>query len=458
MSFALVGFAATAAEPKKILVVSTTTGFRHSSIETAEKILDKMSKQSGVFTLDYAQQPPHQPSAPKKPATNAAPEVVEKYQADEAKYKSADAAWQELLKQSLSKLSPENLKNYDAVFFANTTGDLPLPDKQGFLDWIADGHAFLGSYSASDTFHGFRPFIEMLGGEFSNHLAQVGVECLVQNLNHPATRHFGESFCVEQEEIYLMKNYDPSNVHELLTLDKHPNQKKELGHFPIAWTREFGKGKIFYTSLGHRENVWENERYQKHILGGIKWALGLEEADGFRPLFNGKDLTGWKLRNPNGHNSWSVAEGILQNTVNPGEHGTDLVTTDKFSNFTVHYEFMVPDGSNSGFYLRGRHEIQILGDFASGKTSLGGNGAIYNFKAPDQFVSKPGGEWQTAEATIIGNKISVTMNGVKIHENVECNKATGSEIDNQVTEPGPIFLQGDHGTVAFRNIRIKELR
>ena len=193
------------------------------------------------------------------------------------------------------------------------------------------------------------------------------------------------------------------------------------------------------------------------LLGSVALAAQ-PDAEGFRPLFNGKDTTGWKLRNPNGHNSWSVEDGVLKNTVNKGEHGTDLVTNEKFWNFTVRYEYMVPDGSNSGFYPRGRHEIQILGDYKSSKASLGGNGAIYNFKAPDQFVSKPGNEWQTAEATIIGNKITVTLNGIKIHDNVECNKATGSEIDHNVTDPGSIFLQGDHGTVSFRNIRIKELK
>ncbi len=187
--------------------------------------------------------------------------------------------------------------------------------------------------------------------------------------------------------------------------------------------------------------------------------LNVRAADenGFVPLFNGKDMTGWKLRRPEGHNSWTVEEGMLKNTVNKGEHGTDLVTDKKFWNFTVRYEFMVPDGSNSGFYLRGRHEIQILGDYKSGKPDIHGNGAIYGFKAPSEFASKPGGEWQTAEATIIGNKISVTLNGKKIHDEVECNRATGSEIDSHVSEPGPIFLQGDHGTVWFRNLRIKEL-
>jgi hypothetical protein len=182
------------------------------------------------------------------------------------------------------------------------------------------------------------------------------------------------------------------------------------------------------------------------------------DEEGFAPLFNGKDTAGWHLRNATGHNSWTVDQGILKNTVKEGEHGTDLVTDKKYQNFTVKYEFLVPDGSNSGFYLRGRHEIQILGDFAKGVTSLGCNGALYNFKAPDKFVSKPGDQWQTAEATIIGDKITVVLNGVKIHDNVTCRQSTGSELDNNVDQPGSIFLQGDHGTVSFRNVRIKELK
>jgi hypothetical protein len=182
------------------------------------------------------------------------------------------------------------------------------------------------------------------------------------------------------------------------------------------------------------------------------------DQDGFRPLFNGQDTTGWHLRHPDGRNSWSVEDGILKNTSNKDLHGNDLVTDQKFWNFTVKFDFMVPDKSNSGFYLRGRHEIQILGDYARGTNTINGNGSIYNFKAPDKFVSRPGDQWQTAEATIIGNKISLTLNGVKVHDNVECTKATGSEIDNKIDQPGPIFLQGDHGNVSFRNIRIKELK
>ncbi|MBI3877123.1 MAG: DUF1080 domain-containing protein [Verrucomicrobia bacterium] len=182
------------------------------------------------------------------------------------------------------------------------------------------------------------------------------------------------------------------------------------------------------------------------------------DEDGFKSLFNGKDTTGWKLRRPDGHNSWSIEPGgILKNTVNKGEHGTDLVHETKYWNFTVRYEYMVPDGSNSGFYLRGRHEIQILGDYKRGKPDIHGDASIYGVKEPSEYASKPNGEWNTVEATIIDNKITVILNGKKVHDNVVCDRATGSELDRNVTEPGPIFLQGDHGTVSFRNMRIKEL-
>ena len=178
---------------------------------------------------------------------------------------------------------------------------------------------------------------------------------------------------------------------------------------------------------------------------------------GYRSLFNGRDLSGWKLRKPDGPASWTVRNGELINTVKPGEHGTDLVTEEKFWNFTVHYEYKVPAGANSGFYLRGRHELQIFDDYAKGVPAKNGNGSIYNHTAPSVFASKPAGEWQTVDATMIGNRITVVLNGKTIHQDVVCERPTGSEIDNKVNEPGPLFLQGDHGSVAFRNVRIKVL-
>jgi hypothetical protein len=194
-------------------------------------------------------------------------------------------------------------------------------------------------------------------------------------------------------------------------------------------------------------------------LALILVAGSLIAADqGFRPLFNGKDLTGWKLRNPGGTASWSVQDGVLVNEVSAGKHGTDLVSEEKFRDFVVRYEYKIPKDANSGLYLRGRYEIQVLDDYERGTPSKGGNGAIYNTAPVSKFASKPAGEWQTAEATIKGDKVSLILNGQKVHDNVTVDKATGSELDRNIDQPGPIMLQGDHGSISFRKIEIKELK
>jgi type 1 glutamine amidotransferase len=157
--------------------------------------------------------------------------------------------------------------------FGSTTGDLPLPDRQGFLDWIAAGHAFIGVHAATDTFHGYAPFIEMIGGEFKTHGAQVKVALLVEDPNHPATRGMANPTEVF-DEIYQFKSFERDKVHALLSLDKHPNDGTP-GYYPLAWTRTPGSGRVFYTALGHREDVLESDWFRKHLKGGALWALQL---------------------------------------------------------------------------------------------------------------------------------------------------------------------------------------
>jgi type 1 glutamine amidotransferase len=424
--------------PKRVLVVTATQGFRHSSIPLAEKVLAELGEKSHAFTVDYARG---------------------------GKDGKDDADLKE-------KMSAEALKNYDAVIFANTTGDLPIPDKDAFINWVKSGKGFVGMHSASDTFHGYPPYLEMLGGEFQTHNAQVCVDCINQDRRNPATRHLKGVWTIF-DEIYIIKNFDRKNMHGLLTLDKHPNTGMP-GDYPISWSKKVGEGKVFYTSLGHREDVWENPIYQKHILEGVRWALGLVEADatpqstaasltpsetqqGFKLLFNGKDLSGWKLRNPDGRASWSVQNGMLINLVTPSDHGNDLVSDEKFKDFIVRYEYMIPKNANSGFYLRGRYEVQIFDDYLTDRAEPSGNGALYNFKAPASFVSRAPGEWQSAEAVIRGDKVTVKLNDIKVHDEVKIDHATGGELDRNLSEPGPVMLQGDHGSIAFRRIRIKPL-
>ncbi len=271
----LAGMTATAAETKKVLVVTTTLGFRHSSIPTAEKVLQKLATKSQVFTVDYARVSPDDPqfqdAATKKPDQKKITEAITKVLAE--------------------KMSAEALKNYDAIIFANTTGDLPLPDKEAFLAWLKSGKAFIGMHSCSDTFHGWPAFIQMLGGEFQTHREQVGIECMNAAPTHPANAKMAKSWVINQEEVYLIKNFAKDECRDVLYLDKHPNDKTP-GHFPISWTKSYGEGRVFYTSLGHREDIWDDETepnfqrinpvevsraYQRHILGGIQWAMKLQE-------------------------------------------------------------------------------------------------------------------------------------------------------------------------------------
>jgi type 1 glutamine amidotransferase len=264
------------AAPKRLLVVTTTTGFRHTSIPTLEKVIAQLGKDSGEFTVDLVQQPPGKPNLGPRPT-------------DEEK--AAETNWENtVLRPVLQKLSPESLKNYDAVVFASTTGDLPIPDPQGLLDWIRQGHGFIGIHAASDTFHHWPGYIDMLGGEFFHHDQQVGVECLNEDPQHPANAQLGKTWVISQEEIYQFQNYDPAKVHDLLIMDKHPKTRAE-GHFPVSWCKSYGEGRVFYTSLGHREDIIDadpnlpdrknspeiSKAYQAHVLGGIEWALGLKK-------------------------------------------------------------------------------------------------------------------------------------------------------------------------------------
>jgi type 1 glutamine amidotransferase len=277
---------------KKVLVVSVTTGFRHSSIPVAEKVLAQLAAESGRFSVDFVRQPAGMTGAPGRPRPGPKGEADAGFQAAlrkfEADQKAYTEVWLPKAAAELGRLSPAKLAAYDAVLFLSTTGDLPLPDKQGFLDWIAAGKAFVGVHAATDTFHGFPPFIAMIGGEFKTHGPQVAVDCLNQDPAHAACRPLPKVWSVF-DEIYQFKNFERSKVHGLLTLDRHPNDKTP-GDYPVAWSKPFGRGRVFYTSLGHREDMWdpaftdkagrknspENARlFQQHLLGGILWALGL---------------------------------------------------------------------------------------------------------------------------------------------------------------------------------------
>jgi len=162
-------------------------------------------------------------------------------------------------------------------------------------------------------------------------------------------------------------------------------------------------------------------------------------------LFDGKTLQGWRPRDARRRFGWHVEDSSFTNT--PPD--VDIVSERKFRDFKLHLEYKVNAGSNSGCYLRGRYELQILGDPS---VQPHGNMAVYSRLAPKKNPMRPMGQWQSLDVTLIGRYVTVVLNGVVVHDNAYLEGITGGALDPWEGEPGPLLLQGDHGKVWFRNV------
>jgi len=169
------------------------------------------------------------------------------------------------------------------------------------------------------------------------------------------------------------------------------------------------------------------------------------------PLFNGKDLAGWEpIGNP-ADSHWTVKDGLLVNL----DHGANLKTTRTFDDFKVHYEVNCPDDGNSGFYLRGRYEVQIEYEPLTSNPVERRIGSIYGRIAPGPEQPRTPGRWETFDVTLIGRTVTVVRNGVTTIDRKEIEGITGGALDANEGEPGPFYIQGDHtGGLKFRNITV----
>lgn len=179
-------------------------------------------------------------------------------------------------------------------------------------------------------------------------------------------------------------------------------------------------------------------------------------------LFDGKTMDAWGVQHTANPMNWSVIDGVMTSA---DKGGNNLVSKQKFDNFKLEAEFNVAPKSNGGIYLRGRYEMQVLDDagepLSRDQSRPGGpiragtpqsQMAIYGRTSPSVNASKPAGEWQTVEIILVGNRVTVTLNGKKVHDNAVIEGITGGALDANELEPGPIMLQGDHGKVAFRKV------
>jgi len=193
-----------------------------------------------------------------------------------------------------SLINAENLKNYDIVIFY-TTGDLTTPgDKdpgavmgpngqQELLDWIKAGGGFVGFHCASDTFHASpqcsepNAYLSMVGGEFSGHGPQFEGTLKVVSPGHPLVANIPDGWKI-MDEWYYFCNLNDKDMHVLALLDPGEMRQKDKRYsgpdYPIIWCRTLGEGRVYYNGMGHREDVWDNETFQKTVVDALHWANG----------------------------------------------------------------------------------------------------------------------------------------------------------------------------------------
>lgn len=233
----------------KILVITESKGFVHSVVKrpkadelcTVEKALIELGKKSGAFEAVVTQ-------------------------------------------DSRAAITAENLAKYAAVYFY-TTGELPLSDTQkaDLLQYIRSGKGFAGNHCATDTFYKWPEYGNMIGAYFDGHPWHEKIKVIVEDKDHPASKPFGSSFEIT-DEIYQFKGpYDRKNMHILMRMDtdavKKEGKRKDKD-YALAWTKEYGKGRVFYSAFGHREEVWKDERFLAHMLGGLRYAMGDSGSNG----------------------------------------------------------------------------------------------------------------------------------------------------------------------------------
>lgn len=178
-------------------------------------------------------------------------------------------------------------------------------------------------------------------------------------------------------------------------------------------------------------------------------------------LFNGRNLDGWRLTNPAQINGWKAVDGMLVNetpkrSFDPFSHYGNLRTDAVFEDFRLTLDFNVPTGGNSGVYLRGVYEAQVV-DRDSRMQGLQGVGSIFSRIAPSENAGKPGGEWQRYDITLVDRHATVILNGKTVIDNQPLLGATNGGVSADETLPGPLFLQGDHTAVKYRNILLRPL-
>jgi type 1 glutamine amidotransferase len=211
----------------RVLMVTTTAGFRHDSIGTAVASVRSLAGSTNEFTV--------------------------------------------VATEDLSAVAQPTLTSYDVVMFALTSGELPLSGEQqaALLNFVSEGRGFIGVHSATDTLYGWPEYGRLIGAYFKEHPWTQQADVLVEDQAHPSTSGLGGRFSI-REEFYTFSDNPRGRVQVLLRLD--PASVGTTGDYPLAWAHSFGAGRVYYNALGHFSETWTDARFQRQLAGAIRWA------------------------------------------------------------------------------------------------------------------------------------------------------------------------------------------
>ncbi|MFH1746332.1 MAG: family 16 glycoside hydrolase [Planctomycetota bacterium] len=457
----------TPAKPRKLLIFTLCRGFPHGSIPVGAAAFKMLGERTGAFEA--------------------------------------------LISDDIMMFESHVLEQFDAVCLMNTTGELFMPPdmqrltereqaearrvdaqlKQNLLDYIREGKGLIGIHAATDCFYDWPEFGELMGGYFDGHPwgANDTVTLKVDEPDHPLCAMFAGQPFVITDEIYQIKApYSRDKLRVLLSLDTTRTDmtkqgiKRSDGDFAVSWVRDYGSGRVFYCSLGHRDDIFWNPLVLRHYLAGIQYTLGDLPAAGspgksapadWQPLFNGQDLTGWKglVGNPKTRAAmsaeelaqaqaaadekmrahWRVEDGVL---VFDGQ-GESICTAQDYGDFEMTVDWKIGPGGDSGIYLRGSPQVQIWDPNKWPEGSGGLYNNQHNPSKPHLRADKPVGEWNTFRIQMAGERVTVWLNDMPVVVDVVLENHW--ERDKPIYPTGQIELQSHGSRLYFKNIAIREI-
>lgn len=435
-------------KPRRLLVFTLCKAYRHDVIPFAATALNQLGKQSNAYTTTISEDP--------------------------------------------ESFHPQNLKSFDAVCFLNTTGNLfDNPDlRNSLLDFVRTGKGFVGIHAATDCFYDWPEYGNLIGAYFDGHPWHETVTIRVEDPLHPLTTAFTEPAFQIIDEIYQFKApYSRDKLRVLLSLDPRGTDltKKDIKRpdhdFAVSWIHRYGRGRVFYCSLGHRPDVFTQPQVLQHYLAGIQFALGDLPAstipsnewktNNWKRIFNRRDLTGWqgwiadphqrpaltneqhaaarKAANKRMRKHWRVENGIL---IFDGQ-GRNLCTTKDYKHVEFTVDWRIEDKGDSGIYLRGCPQVQIW-DY--NQWPVGSGGLYNNQKHPSLPIVRadnPINTWNQFRIRMIDDRVSVWLNGEHIVRHVPLENYF--DRSRPIPATGPIELQNHGNTLYFANIAAREI-